>query len=169
METTKKSSQSRPVLTQTENNTTLWIGHIKSDTNDRIAGQTFTCPSEGMLNNIQVYSSTVQEPGEVKLTLHEFDPSNKQWGPILGSSSLILQRGDDARWIRFETEPLLLKEGATYGFRLQTNNAHIGLGEAAGYAKKPFLFGLAWNSDSNNQLGNFFRYFSMAFKVEVSA
>lgn len=169
METTKKSSLVRPVLTQTENNTTLWIGHIKSDTNDRIAGQTFTCPSEGMLNNIQVYSSTVQEPGEVNLTLHEFDPLKNQWGPAICTSSLTLQKGDDARWIRFETEPLQLKEGVTYGFRLQTNNAHIGLGEAASHAKKPFSFGLAWNGDSNNQLGNFFRYFSLAFKVEVSA
>ena len=44
----------RPVLTQTENNTTLWVGNLKHGNNDNVAGQTFTCPSEGILNNIQI-------------------------------------------------------------------------------------------------------------------
>lgn len=173
METTKhsshRSSGARPVLTQAENNTTLWIGHLKSDPTDHFAGQTFTCPSDGLLNNIQVYSSAVNEPGEVSLTFHEFDPVAKNWGQSIGQSILSLQKGDDGRWIRFELEPVGLKKGATYGFRLQTSNAMVGLGEAAHNAKKPFLFGSAWNGNSNNQRGYFFNFFSLAFKVEMCA
>lgn len=169
METKKHSSHPKPVLTQTENNTTLWIGHLKSDPNDHFAGQTFTCPADGQLDNIQVYSSTVNEPGELTLSLHEFDIMSNTWGPAIGQSSLVLQKGDDARWIRFELEPVNLEKGATYAFRLQTNDAFVGLGEAASEAKKPFSFGLAWNGDTKNLKGYFMRYFSLAFKVEMCA
>jgi len=167
MKTAKHSSH--PILSQTQNNTTLWIGHLKTDNTDHFGGQTFTCPSEGLLNNIQVYSSAVTQPGEVILTLHPFDAATKTWGPAICNSKLNLERGDDARWIRFELDPVALQKGATYAFRLQATNALIGLGEAVSNAKKPFLFGLAWNGDTNNKLGRFFNYFSLAFKVELSA
>mgnify|MGYP000855400415 CR=1 FL=1 len=38
METTKRP---RPVLTQTQNNTTLWIGHMQTDPNDVLEGLKF--------------------------------------------------------------------------------------------------------------------------------
>ena len=41
METKKHSSHSRPVLSQAQNNTTLWIGHLKPHAHDHLAGQTF--------------------------------------------------------------------------------------------------------------------------------
>jgi hypothetical protein len=166
METTKHAS--RPVITQTTNNTTLWIGHLKNDPTDHFAGQTFKCTSEGLLDNIQVYSSAVQSPGELQLTLHEFDIDSKTWGPAIGNSNLVLQKGDDSKWITFELQPVALRKDVTYGFRL-TCNALIGIGEAASGTKQPFTFGHAWSGDSKDIQGHFFSYFSLAFKVELRA
>ncbi len=176
MEITKNSSQPykgdhavRPVITQAENNTTLWIGHLQTDPTDHFAGQTFKCPFAGQLDNIQVYSSTVQQSGELELTLHVFDTVSRTWGPAIGHSTLVLQKGDAAKWIRFELETVPLSKDATYGFRLQTANALIGIGEAAKGNQQPFTFGHEWNGDSQNQKGYFFTYFSLAFKVEMCA
>jgi hypothetical protein len=169
MKTTKHDSQRRPLLTQTQNNTTLWIGHLQTDPTDHFAGQTFKSPSDGLLDNIQVYSSAVQQPGEISLTLHEFDNKTKTWGSSIGSSAMELQRGDDAKWIRFKLQPVTLHRDAVYGFRLQTSNALIGIGEAATGTKHPFTFGHEWSGDSKNMQGHFFTYFSLAFKVELCA
>lgn len=167
METSRFSS--RPVLTQTENNTTLWIGHFRNDPNDHIGGQTFRCPAGGRLNNIQVYSSLVQEPGSVQLTLHEFDPAEKSWGPVIGETTLQIDQHDTARWLQFVLDPLSLEKDKTYAFRLHTNDAMIGIGEAASRAAHPFTFGYAWNADSRNEQGHYYSYFSLAFKVELCA
>jgi hypothetical protein len=170
METTRHSSRhSRAIVTQAENNTTLWVGHLQNDPTDHFAGQTFICPSEGLLNNIQVYSSAVQMPGELSLTLHEFDPETRNWGPAIGNSSLPVKRDDEAQWMRFELQPVSLNKNATYGFGLYTNDAMIGIGEAATGNQRPFTFGHEWNGDSTNQTGHFFTYFSLAFKVELCA
>jgi hypothetical protein len=162
-----KSSRPRPVLSQAQNNTTLWIGHLQSDPTDHFAGQTFTCPAEGVLDNIQLYTSAVQNAGEILLTIHEFDKGSKNWGPALGSSTLDVQKNDDSKWIRFGLPPVKLHNGTTYGFRLQTNKAMIGLGEAATGTKQPFTFGHEWSGDSKNQKGHYYSYFSLAFKVEL--
>jgi hypothetical protein len=159
----------RPVLTQTENNTTLWIGHMQKDPDDHLAGQTFICPSGGTLNNIQVYAAAVQNPGEVELTLHPFDPATKAWGPAIGQTSLAIHKGEDQRWIRFQTPAIELEQGATYGFRLHTPDALVALGEAVSFAHKPFTFGQAWNGTSPTGKGHFSTYFSLAFKVELCA
>ena len=161
---------SRPVLTQTENNTTLWVGHLKHGANDHIAGQTFNCPSEGLLNNIQVYSATVTRPGELQLTLHEFDAATRTWGPAIAESKLTVDKDHCASWLRFELEPVSLKKNVAYGFRLQAPEALIGLGEAAHEAKSPFHFGMAWNGGPHHpENGLYFNYFSLAFKVELCA
>lgn len=159
---------SRPVLSQTQNNTTLWIGHLHNDSNDRLAGQTFACPSEGLLNNIQVYSSAVTQPGDMLLTLHEFDAASKTWGPAISQSVLPIERNDSAKWLRFELEPVTLQKNNSYGFRLQTEQGIIGIGEAVSHAHHPFS-GCVWNGNSANAKGNYFNYFSMAFKVEMCA
>ena len=161
--------ESRPLLSQTQNNTTLWIGHLQTDPNDHLAGQTFLCPSEGLVNNIQVYSSSVQQPGDIALTLHEFDAASKTWGPAIGDSTLFLQKSDEALWVRFFLQPVSLRKDAMYGFRLQSPNAMIGIGEAVSHSRQPFMFGHEWNSDSKNEKGNYFTYFSLAFKVEMCA
>jgi hypothetical protein len=163
------NSSSHPIISQTKNNTTLWIGHLQTDTNDHIAGQTFKCPADGLVNNIQVYSSTVQQPGDVALSLHEFDAASQSWGPAIADANMYLQKGDDARWIRFGLAPVALKKDATYGFRLQSNNALVGLGEAASHAKQPFTFGNEWKNDTADGKGHYYSYFSLAFKVELCA
>lgn len=165
----KTPRSSRPILSQTENNTTLWIGHLTNDANDRLAGQTFSCPSDGILNNIQVYSSAVTQPGEVLLTLHEFDPASKTWGPAVSQGTLAIERNDVSRWLRFELEPMQLQKNSHYGFRLQTEHGIIGIGEAISHAHKPFPFGQAWSSDTGRKGERFFSYFSLAFKVELCA
>jgi len=167
METTKHAG--RPVITQTKNNTTLWIGHLQSDPVDHFAGQTFKCPSDGLLDNIQVFSSIVQSPGEMQLTLHEFDTKTKTWGSALADSNVVVQKGDDAKWIAFELQPVALHKDATYGFRLQSSNALIGIGEAATGTMQPFSFGHEWSADSKDEKGHFFTFFSLAFKVELRA
>jgi hypothetical protein len=161
--------RSHPVISQTKNNTTLWIGHLKTDLNDHFAGQTFQCPSEGLVDNIQIFSSSVHEPGDMALSLHEFDPETKTWGPSIGDSSMSFQKGDDSRWISFHLTPVSLKKDITYGFRLHTDDAMIGIGEAASHSHQPFSFGQAWKGDSKNEKGHYYRYFSLAFKVEMCA
>ena len=167
MQTTKHNSH--PVISQTKNNTTLWIGHLKTDTNDHFAGQTFKCPTDGLVNNIQVYSSSVHQAGDLGLTLHEFDSSTNTWGTAIGDATMHLQKGDDARWISFGLPPVSLKKDATYGFRLRSENAMIGLGEAATNSDQPFTFGHEWKADTKNEAGNYYSYFSLTFKVELCA
>jgi len=168
MQTTKHNN-SHPVLSQTKNNTTLWVGHLKTDPNDHFAGQTFDCPAEGLVENIQIYSSSVHEPGDLALTLHEFDSVTKTWGPAIGHATMHFDKGDDSRWISFHLAPVSLKKDAAYGFRLKTENAMIGIGEAASHSHQPFSFGQAWKGDSKNEKGHYYRYFSLAFKVEMVA
>lgn len=169
METKKNSSLSRPVLSQALNNTTLWIGHFRPHAQDNLAGQTFICPSDGLVDNIQVFASAVTHPGEVSLTLHEFDAETKTWGEAIGNSQRMVEQNDGTHWLRFELEPVSLRKDATYGFRLQTEDGIIGIGEAASVNRHPFTFGQAWNGHSDNDKGEYFRYFSLAFKVELCA
>lgn len=169
MDKFKPGSHPRPVLTQVENNTTLWIGHLQTDPTDHFGGQTFTCPAEGQLDNIQLFAAAVQYPGDIQLSLHEFDPINKTWGPSLGQCTLAVEKEDNHKWIRFLLPTLELKKESTYGFRVKTHNALVGLGEAACDNKHPFTFGHEWNADSINQHGHYYSYFSLAFKVELRA
>ncbi len=161
--------RARPILSQTQNNTTLWIGHLGSDPNENLGGQTFACPSEGVLNNIQVYSSAVTQPGEILLTLHEFDVASRTWGPAISRSMLAVDMDDTAKWLRFQLEPVAMQKNSSYGFRLQSDEGMIGLGEAISHAQKPFNFGCAWKGHSVTEKGNYFKYFSLAFKVELCA
>lgn len=167
MQNTRQSSH--PVISQTVNNTTLWIGHLHADPNDHLAGQTFSCPNDSLINNIQVFSAIVQQPGDLSLTLHEFDPESKNWGPSIANATLSLERGDVSKWISFTLQPVELKKNAAYGFRLRSDNGLIGIGEAASQAHRPFVFGQEWKGDSDTGKGNFYRYFSLAFKVGLSA
>lgn len=159
---------SRPVITQVENNTTLWIGHFLNDPADHFAGQTFQCPAAGVLDNIQLFSSAVPQPGKLELTLHEFDENTRSWGPAIGQAALQVNKSDDARWLRFPMPAISLVQGNNYGFRLQTRDAMIGLGEAATGFKDPFN-GQEWKADSINRQGYYYSYFSLTYKVELCA
>jgi len=167
MENLKKSSPPHPVISQAQNNSTHWIGHLQADPNDHFAGQTFACPTEGDLDNIQLYSTAVQHEGEVIMTVHEFDPGTKNWGPSIGSSALQVLKGDTPHWMRFDLPPVHLHKDVTYGFRVHANDAMVGLGEAATGTQQPFTFGHEWSADSKNQSGHYYSYFSLAFKVEL--
>jgi hypothetical protein len=168
MEATRRVNAPYPIITQVENNTTLWIGHLQSDPTDHFAGQTFTCPASGDLNNIQVYSVVVHNPGQIMLSLHEFDQETKSWGPVLANATTAIEKNDGDTWIRFEMPPMPLHKDSTYGFRLYTDHAMIALGEGTATGQQPFN-GQEWHADSNNQTGQFYNYFSLAFKVEMCA
>jgi hypothetical protein len=169
METLKHAGPTRPLLTQAKNNTTLWIGHLKADPTDHFAGQTFQCNTDGLLNNIQIFADAVQTPGEVILSLHLFNPTSKKWGELLCSSKINVQRNDDARWMRFDLPAIQVNSGNSYGFRLETSDAMVAIGEAASQAKHPFVFGQEWKADSKDKAGHFYSYFSLAFKIELCA
>lgn len=169
METFKKSSHPHPVLSQTENNTTLWIGHLQNDPADHFGGQTFTCPSDGQLDNIQLFAAAVQKPGRMQLTIHEFDAIHKIWGPSIGESVLDIYTTDNQQWIQFNLSFLFIKKDITYGFRVHSADAMIGLGEAAHNNSNPFTFGHEWKADSKDQQGHYLSYFSLAFKIELRA
>jgi hypothetical protein len=48
------------------------------------------------------------------------------------------RKGDVARWIRFYLQPVTLKKNTVYAFRLHSDTALVGIGEAASNAHKPF-------------------------------
>lgn len=176
METSNYSSlsssgriSSHPILSQTENNATLWIGHLQNDTTDRFGGQTFKCPSDGFLDNIQLFAETIPTPGDIRLTLHEFDNVSKRWGSAIAETTLNVQQDDREKWICFNLPPVQLKKEASYGFRVFSYNAMIGLGEACHDRDHPFSFGHEWHGNSSDQTGNYFSYFSLTFKVEMRA
>lgn len=169
METMKKAGAIRSILSQTRNNTTAWIGHFLYEPLDHFSGQTFTCPDDGILDNIQVYASLIQRPGEVQLTLYEFDNHSKNWNHPITACNAFVSTKDESKWIIFLLPHVLLSKGKTYGFRLQSHNAMLGIGEWARGKHEPCSFGLEWNADSNNSEGVFFSWFSLAFKVEMVA
>ncbi len=167
METLKKIAR-RPLLTQVTNNTSFWIGHRPNDSNDHYAGQTFASPADSTLDNIQVYAEVVQQPGDIKLTLHHFDAEKKIWGAAMGSATVSLTRNDKQKWVPFALPDVKIHKGNTYGFQLQSSDALVAVGEAAGCRENPpFASGQEWTATSNEQAGHFFTYFSLAFKIEV--
>lgn len=169
MEIVKHAGHTRPLLSQTRNNTTLWIGHLKADPTDHFAGQTFFCNADGKLDNIQVFADAVQLPGEMTLELHEFNAETKTWGSALCTSKVEIHKDDQSKWIRFDLTHTELKTGKTYGFRLKASDAMVAIGEAASHSKQPFAFGQEWKADSVDRKGHFYSYFSLMFKVELCA
>ncbi|MEO6254411.1 MAG: hypothetical protein ABIO79_13955 [Ferruginibacter sp.] len=171
METTHSKAHLRAVVQQTTNNTTSWIGHFKGESKSRISGQTFTCPEDGGLDCIEVFSSHVTNDGPVDLSIYSFDPATKTWGASLGTSRVEFSNSDTGRWISFPFNGIRLQKGMTYGFRLKSEAGLIGVGEAASSVTQvlPNAVGQEWMANSENQPGNFYSYLSLAFKVEMRA
>ncbi len=165
METFKSGSHPRPVISQAENNTTLWIGHLQSDPTDHFGGQTFTCPSDGQLDNIQLWCFS--NP------ISRRYPINPSWiwsrNKNVGTFSWWIITGGKKRW-SWKMDPLSFTitpiKQSRYGFRVNTSNAMIGLGEAVCHNQNPHL-ATSRNGDSINQRGHYYSYFSLAFKVEL--
>lgn len=159
----------KPVLTQTDSNTTLWIGHSQTDPADHYGGQTFVCPAEGRLDNIQLFATAVPVAGELLLTLHAFDTKQRSWGPVLAQTSRLVNADDRNNWLSFSMPDIALEKGLCYGFRIQARKGLVALAEAACDNKHPFGFGQEWSADSLNQQGHYYSFFSLAFKVEMRA
>ena len=171
METTHSKAHLRAVVQQTTNNTTSWIGHIKGESKSRTSGQTFTCPSEGDLDCIEVFSSHVTNDGPVELSIYSFNAETKAWGKLLGTSKVEFSRNNTGKWISFPCNGIHLQKGMAYGFRLKSDTGLVGVGETAASANEllPNTVGQEWMANSENQSGNFYSYLSLAFKVEMRA
>lgn len=159
----------KPVLTQTASNTTLWVGHSQTDPADHYGGQTFVCPDQGQLDNIQLLATAVPVAGELLLTLHAFDAELRSWGPVLAQVSRVVDADDRNNWLSFSMPSIALEKGYCYGFRIQARKGLVALAEAACDNKHPFSFGQEWSADSLNQQGHYYSFFSLAFKVEMRA
>lgn len=169
MNTNNKFPQTS-IVEQSTNNTTSWIGTYPGLSNNIAKGQTFIAPSEADVETIEVFSSMVTDPGEVLLTLHNFDPENKSWGPTIGSSSIGIKKSDAGKWLSFSLPRLHLAKGKTYGFKIQSTDSFIGIGEAAGsHQQPPYSSGQEWKFSGSNNQGDSFSYFSLAFKVGIRA
>ncbi|MCX8020670.1 MAG: hypothetical protein N2747_09280 [Chitinophagaceae bacterium] len=89
------------VIRQTQNNTTLWVGSTSQPRTECIAGQTFQCPCDGLVENIRVFPSAISEPGIVLLTLHEFHADIRQWGEPLVTGEREIDKVDLQNWVCF--------------------------------------------------------------------
>jgi len=170
MQTLQGNSPLRVVVQQVDNNTTAWLGHRTIDNENIVAGQTFTCPSEGDLDAIEIFSSLVVRAGHANMTLHAFDPSTKEWGPVLHTSSVVINKNDGEKWISFPQTGLHLNKGNTYGFQLHSDDMYIGIGEAAGSRlQPPYIGGQEWTSSNGKEPEKYYSYLSLAFKVGLRA
>ncbi len=169
MKTSNKNAPFFAVVQQVLNNATSWIGH-RRDNDDVISGQTFIAPKEGDLAAIEIFSAIVTKPGKVIMTLHLFDTEQKSWGPALTATSINIKSNEAGRWLAFDMPGMHLDKGQSYGFRLQSPDALIGVGEAAGnLSKPPFSYGQEWQFTDEKSEGKSFSYFSLAFKVDMKA
>jgi len=161
---------SHSTVEQVTNNATSWVGHHPRDHKQISSGQTFIAHTEGDVEAIEVYTNIVTKPGHVNMTIHSFDPQQKSWGPALGSASVECSQSDSGKWMAFNIPSLHLSKGASYGFRLESQDSYIGVGEAAGSAKQPpFSAGQEWHFTNNDQKADAYSYFSLAFKVDIRA
>ena len=165
-----KTLPTHAVLEQVTNNTTSWVGHRTMDNEDLASGQTFIATSEGDLETIAIFSSIVTKPGKMIMTLHNFDSLQKSWGPALGTASIDVNSNATGKWIAFKILGMHLNKGQAYGFRLESPDSYVGVGEAAGsHQKPPFSSGQEWQFAKNQKSANSFSYFSLAFKVDTRA
>ena len=153
---------------QITNNATSWIGHHPKDNKETGRGQTFVANNGGKVEAIEVNTNIVTKPGNVMMTIHSFDTGKQTWGPALSSASVECKQSDGGKWLSFNIPSLQLNKGETYGFKLESQDSFIGVGEAAGSAKHPpFSAGQEWHFNNNGQHVNAYSYFSLAFKVDI--
>jgi hypothetical protein len=157
------------IITQLYKNTSSWIGHYDLYPQETEAGQVFECPADGELDAIEVYSEAVCRPGTLCLTLHQFDEKEGTWGPEIAHSEIDVRYGDEAKWLSFPVQPVHLQRKGSYGFKIGSHDAFIAVGEAAWTSAKPLVWGKEWTAGTHNLKGRYYRYFSLAFKVDVRA
>ena len=168
MESEPQSAPSKLLAQQTTNNTTSWVGHM-NDTKEITTGQTFIANADGDVKTIQVFSNIVSRPGHVTMTIHSFDPQQKQWGNTLQSTNIEVKKSDTGKWVTFTVPAVHVDKGKIYGFKLESHDCYMGVGEAAGSSKNPpFNDGQEWRFVNNNSKVDTFNYFSLAFKVGLT-
>ncbi len=150
-------------------NSTGWVGHYPGRESNIVRGQTFIPDREGDLTAIELFSEIVTDPGKVILSIHPVDPGRGNWGPALDSSSVELDYNDTESWISFPMHGVHLERGQCYGFRIEAQDALIGIGETVGIASRPpVVNGQEWKF-INGLDADKFNYFSLAFRVEARA
>jgi hypothetical protein len=169
MKTSSFGNHLHPALEQLHSNTCLWIGHMNAGPIDHLAGQTFQCPGDGSLKTIHVYSIAVSQPGKLILTLHEFDKQRKNWGKILSSAELEVDKNDADNWMQFQLHSIPLQKDNTYGFQLQSPDGLIAIAEAAWPSNSPFEYGEEWSINNRENTDHYYKYFSLAFKIGLRA
>ena len=170
MNTFNPSTSLQTSVQQLTNNATSWLGHRKADNQEISMGQTFVATTGGNLETIEVFSSIVANPGQVVMTVHSFDPQNESWGPSLGSATEIFNEQCNEKWVTFNMPGLQLVKGNSYGFKLESHDSYIGVGDAVGSAKNPpFASGKQFKFYNNNIKADAFSYFSLAFKIRLRA
>ena len=167
---TQSNTGPHKVAEQIANNSTGWVGEVPGNKEHFVKGQTFVANEDGDLQAIKVFPNIIAGRNNVMMTIHNYDPQNHRWGQAIGSVSMELQGNDAGKWISFDIHGPHLNKGQSYGFRLDTKDSYIGIGEACGSFKQPaFKTGKEWQFTNNNPEGDSFSYFSLAFKVEVAA
>jgi len=154
------------ILTQLLHNTSSWVGHYVNDPANREAGQLFRSPDEGEISSIEIFSELVQQPGDMELRFCAFDDTNQQWGRVLTSTRLKVNKGDNARWLGFHLDPVHLKKGQNYGFILRSDNAFIAIGERVWTSNDQHDCGKEWTGHHYGTEGNFYEHFSLAYKID---
>ncbi len=155
---------------QTEHNVTGWVGHHPGEFKDMSRGQTFQSTKEADINRVEVFTEVVMHPGKVTLTFHAFDPESGTWGPELSKVTTDLDRDNAGEWLAFDVPNLHVNKGASYGFKLESDDSYFGVGEAAGSARKPpLLSGQEWLFTAQGKPVNAFNYFSLSFKIKGAA
>lgn len=170
MHPTPRTASIKEAAEQIAVNATGWVGQLPGHSETISRGQTFLSNAEGDLQTIDVFSNEVADQGRVTLTLHEYEPATRTWGPVLSSSVIEINETDSGRWISFHMPGLHLLKGRFYGFKISSRGACVGIGEASGNSMQPpFNPGQEWEFTSDNDKGDCFSYFSLAFKVGIRA
>lgn len=167
---TQLNSTLHKAAEQIANNSTGWVGEVPGNKEHDIMGQTFIARDEGDLHAIKIFSNMVGKGGQLSITLQQFDLPTESWGQVLGAATVQLKNTDAGNWLSFNLPGTHLQKGQSYGFRLDTVDAYVGIGEACSSSKQPaFEAGKEWQFTNKNPSGNSFSYISLAFKVEVAA
>lgn len=162
--------KSYPVVQQTLNNSTGWIGKFPGDNMEIVRGQTFVAEEGGDIDAIEIWPNMISANGLIHMSLHTFDPVENKWGPEIDSSVVELDSSDAGKWVAFNMHGLHLHRGRTYGFLMGSDGSCFGIAEAVWGADQQLRNkGQEWKFVNKNSLGDTFSYFSLAFKIDLRA
>lgn len=153
---------------QTINNSTGWVGHFPGQKDDISVGQTFVAPTKGHLQAIEIFPNAVAHAGHVKVSLHTYNPELKQWGDAIDTANVKIDNANEGEWIAIPVHQPSLEAGKAYGFKIESNDTLVGIGEAASSAIESLHNGGEWVFKPN-ETAKLYNYFSLAYKLKMSA